>query len=331
MPDAYEKPFLHIFNRFKLKIRRWFAAQLALSLIIGILVGVGLWLLGVKYFLVLAILAAVFEIVPIIGPILAGAAAFLIASSSSISLGLYTLLFFFVVQPGRAQIAARDVVMSTQMNERFTIYHDAMNLSPIGNDARKIFLSAFTSTLILDIKSEVVLKNRELFERELRLAESGLKETINSHPTFLRAYLNLGLLYQAWARIIDEKKFTDAESVLSTAIFLFPNNSLPQWQLVGVYLDQKQFQTALELADRAFALDTNVRHSYFRYLLTLKLAGQEQELHNMTEETQKVDPEFFYLIEPFLSLDISNEEVRELVITRFYYATSFLFDVNQIE
>ena len=98
LPDAYEKPFLHIFNRFKLKIRRWFAAQLALSLIIGILVGVGLWLLGVKYFLVLAILAAVFEIVPIIGPILAGAAAFLIASSSSISLGLYTLLFFFVVQ-----------------------------------------------------------------------------------------------------------------------------------------------------------------------------------------------------------------------------------------
>lgn len=98
LPDAYEKPFLHIFNRFKLKIRRWFAAQLALSAIVGILVGAGLWLLDVKYFLVLALLAAIFEIVPIIGPILAGAAAFLIAVSSSLSLGLYTLLFFFVVQ-----------------------------------------------------------------------------------------------------------------------------------------------------------------------------------------------------------------------------------------
>lgn len=98
LPDAYEKPFLHVFNRFKLKMRRWFAAQLGLSLVVGILVGVGLWLLGVKYFLVLAILAAIFEIVPIIGPILAGTAAFLIAVSDSFSLGLYTLLFFFVVQ-----------------------------------------------------------------------------------------------------------------------------------------------------------------------------------------------------------------------------------------
>lgn len=98
LPDTYEKPFLHIFNRFKLKIRRWFAAQLALSAVVGIVVGIGLWLLGVKYFLVLAILAALFEIVPIIGPILAGTAAFLIAVSDSLSLGFYTLLFFFVVQ-----------------------------------------------------------------------------------------------------------------------------------------------------------------------------------------------------------------------------------------
>ncbi len=98
LPDTYEKPFLHVFSRFKLKIRRWFAAQLGLSLIMGVVVGVGLWMLNVKYFFVLALLAAIFEIVPVIGPILAGGIAFLIAISSSVSLGFYTLLFFFVVQ-----------------------------------------------------------------------------------------------------------------------------------------------------------------------------------------------------------------------------------------
>lgn len=98
LPSAYEGPFLQVFNRFKLKIRRWFGAQLALSLIIGFIVSIGLWLLGVKYFAVLGLIAAIFEIVPIIGPILAGGIAFLIALSESVSLGLYTLLFFFVVQ-----------------------------------------------------------------------------------------------------------------------------------------------------------------------------------------------------------------------------------------
>lgn len=98
LPDVYERPILEIFGGFKTKIRRWFAAQLGLSLIIGIIVSVGLWLLGVKYPLILGLIAALFELVPVIGPILTGAIAFLLAATDSLSLGLYALLFFFVVQ-----------------------------------------------------------------------------------------------------------------------------------------------------------------------------------------------------------------------------------------
>lgn len=98
LPDIYEKSVLRIFENFKIKIRRWFVAQLGLSLIIGAVVTFGLWLLGVKYFLILGLMAAVFEIVPIIGPVLAGAVAFLVAISDSFTLGLYALLFFIIVQ-----------------------------------------------------------------------------------------------------------------------------------------------------------------------------------------------------------------------------------------
>ncbi|KKU93796.1 MAG: hypothetical protein UY26_C0004G0009 [Candidatus Jorgensenbacteria bacterium GW2011_GWA1_48_13] len=98
MPDVYERPVLAVFERFKTKIRRWLGAQLALSLVVGAVVTLGLWLLGVRYALILGLLAAILELVPIIGPVVAGAVAFLVALSNSFSLALYVVGFFFLVQ-----------------------------------------------------------------------------------------------------------------------------------------------------------------------------------------------------------------------------------------
>lgn len=98
LPDAYERAFFSVFAVFKEKIRNWFSAQLALSLAVGVIVAAGLWLLGVRYYLALGLLAAVFEVVPIIGPIITGAAGFLVAAGDSWTLGFYALVFFFLVQ-----------------------------------------------------------------------------------------------------------------------------------------------------------------------------------------------------------------------------------------
>ena len=58
----------------------------------------GLWILGVKYSLILAIFAAVFELVPVVGPVFAGSLAVVAGLSQSINLGIYVLLFFLVIQ-----------------------------------------------------------------------------------------------------------------------------------------------------------------------------------------------------------------------------------------
>jgi predicted PurR-regulated permease PerM len=98
LPRAHEEHALKIFDHFREKIRRWFGAQLGLSLLIGVLTGIGMWALGVRYPLVLGILAAVFELVPVIGPIITGAVALLVAVSDSFSLGLYAIVFFMILQ-----------------------------------------------------------------------------------------------------------------------------------------------------------------------------------------------------------------------------------------
>lgn len=85
-------------DRSRDKIGRWVLAQLALAVIIGTVVSIGLWLLGVKYALALGLLAGVMEIIPVIGPIVAAIPAVLIGLSQSLWLGVAALVFYVVVQ-----------------------------------------------------------------------------------------------------------------------------------------------------------------------------------------------------------------------------------------
>jgi predicted PurR-regulated permease PerM len=97
-PDAMENRVVSIYNKTKVRIGKWFQAQIFLSLIIGILTFVGLSLLGVKYALVLAVIASLLELIPLVGPIFAGALAVSIALTTSFTLGLYTLILFLGIQ-----------------------------------------------------------------------------------------------------------------------------------------------------------------------------------------------------------------------------------------
>src|SRR3990172_3049225 len=56
LPATYEAPVLNTYGIVRRKIGRWLEGQVFLSLAMGILVFMGLWLLGVKYSLTLGIL-----------------------------------------------------------------------------------------------------------------------------------------------------------------------------------------------------------------------------------------------------------------------------------
>ena len=70
-PLKHEKYVIHLWKRSQHKIGLWMQGQLILALIIGMLVYLGLVLLNVPNALLLAFLAAVCEIIPLFGPILA--------------------------------------------------------------------------------------------------------------------------------------------------------------------------------------------------------------------------------------------------------------------
>lgn len=80
------------------KVSAWLNGQLLLATIIGLTAAIGLWVLGVPYFYVLALIAAVGEMIPIIGPILAAIPAVAVAASVSGQQALFVAIFFLLQQ-----------------------------------------------------------------------------------------------------------------------------------------------------------------------------------------------------------------------------------------
>lgn len=96
-PSQYQPYLLQLIDRVQKKIGRWLSGQILLCLIIGLMVYLCLILIGVKYALVLAVIAGIGEFIPFIGPILTALPAILIAWNHSayqafLVIGAYLLI-----------------------------------------------------------------------------------------------------------------------------------------------------------------------------------------------------------------------------------------------
>lgn len=97
-PLRHEVYAIDLWERSQRKLGRWFRSQLLLGAIVGILLFFGLTLLGVPNAFFFALLAAMFEIIPVVGPILAAVPAVIIALLVSPFLGLLTAILYVAVQ-----------------------------------------------------------------------------------------------------------------------------------------------------------------------------------------------------------------------------------------
>jgi predicted PurR-regulated permease PerM len=80
------------------KISAWLGGQLLLGGIIGSTAALGLYLMGVPFFWVLALIAGIGEMIPIVGPILSAVPAVVVALSVKPTLALAVIVFFIAQQ-----------------------------------------------------------------------------------------------------------------------------------------------------------------------------------------------------------------------------------------
>lgn len=109
-PAHHESYVLGLWKRSQRKIALWLQGQLLLGLVVGLLTFLGLSLLNVKYALLLAIVAGVFELIPF-GIFLAAVPAITLSfTAGGISLALMVLALYIIIQQLEGYLIAPLVV-----------------------------------------------------------------------------------------------------------------------------------------------------------------------------------------------------------------------------
>ena len=109
-PHSRRGMVVHAGRDISSKVSAWMIGQLILAGAIGTSSAVGLYLLGVPYFYVLALISAVGELIPVVGPILSAIPAAGAAFAVSPRTALWVLIFFVVQQ--QAEVERRGVPRS---------------------------------------------------------------------------------------------------------------------------------------------------------------------------------------------------------------------------
>ena len=98
VPARHEAYALDLWRRTRIKIGLWMQGQLLLGLLVGIMVYLGLVILGVNYAQMLAIVAALFELIPVFGPILSAVPAILLGFSTNLTTGFMVTGLYLIIQ-----------------------------------------------------------------------------------------------------------------------------------------------------------------------------------------------------------------------------------------
>ncbi len=103
-PSARHDYAVNLWGRARRKIGSWLQGQILLGIIVGVLVYLILAVVGIPHALVLAVLAAAFELIPVFGPVISSVPAILIAFSDKgigtgfLLIGLYLIIYQFESQ-----------------------------------------------------------------------------------------------------------------------------------------------------------------------------------------------------------------------------------------
>lgn len=117
VPVRYRDRVLFLFDAMGLVVGGFLRAQLLLALIIGVMAAAGMALLGVHFPLVIGLAAALFELIPMVGPLAGGAVGITIALFQSPRLALLAAIWFLAIH------LVEGYVLAPRVTGRFVRLH----------------------------------------------------------------------------------------------------------------------------------------------------------------------------------------------------------------
>lgn len=162
-PLRDEEYVIDLWERSRAKIGQWFRGQVLLGVIIGILVFIALTLLGIRYALFLALLAMVFELIPVIGPILAAVPAVFFAFLVSPILGLVVAVVYTVIQQLESHVLV-PLLMRRVVGLNPLIVVVALLVGAKLGGILGMFLAVPLAAVVVEVVGDVDKKKRGLFQ-----------------------------------------------------------------------------------------------------------------------------------------------------------------------
>jgi putative permease len=120
-PERYRPRVESALRRILDQLKNWAFGSLVLGVIVGVMTGIGLWLLSrltgkeVPYILLFSVIAGVGELVPNIGPVLSAIPPTLVALTIDPMLALWVLLLFAIIQQAENNLIV-PMVMGQSLN-----------------------------------------------------------------------------------------------------------------------------------------------------------------------------------------------------------------------
>lgn len=175
-PLKYHPYLVQKINRIQERMGAWLRGQILLMLIIGSLTTLGLWALGVKYALLLGMIAGFMEFIPVVGPIISAVPAVFFALTESPFKGLAVLILYIVIQQLENHlIVPRVMSRAVGLNSLVVLIMILIGAKVAGVVG---VLLAIPATLIVWILLEDFFKEKEAADTSLETDEEG-PEPIN--------------------------------------------------------------------------------------------------------------------------------------------------------
>lgn len=160
-PQQYEDYILDLWSRSRIKIGKWMQGQILMGLLVGTLVYLGLTVLQIRFALPFALLAAIFELIPIFGPVFAAIPAIIVAFFQAPTLGLLTLALFVVIQQLENHLIYPVVVRKTVGVHPIIVILAVIIGGQLGGFFG-LLLAVPVSAIVVEISNDIAVRKRPI-------------------------------------------------------------------------------------------------------------------------------------------------------------------------
>lgn len=231
-------------------------------------------------------------------------------------IGFITFIFF-VVHPVLGNMAIKQTIEATTIDERLGSYERAVTLSQQGIDFRRIYLANQTASMLWNVPVGADGLDRGFLIQEVALIESAVNDTLENSPNYLRGYLELSYVLQGGAQVLDLSMLDRAETLMREAVEKNPLHPQAHWALSSILIDQGKIEEAVEITKYVTTITPDLSQAQIFHLISIVFLEDREALELAAQEAVTLFPKSVDDVQTLLRADPVLQRAQLLSFLHF--------------